>query len=400
MSFLPEYLRSNKDFLVFLRLLISEFDITLDNIEKFTDLVDPDKVPIKFIEALGSVTNYRFIENADDDFNREILMRMQSIYEQRGTDKSIVMAATHGNNLGWVGGDIFIPGYDISKDTATIVVAKDSLFTHSKSRHSGTDVFADSEIFRPGVIIINLPYIDEDILDAVTEVMPAGVKYKFFLNSSFMGNDNDEEGLGEFGELSYFKSFRVVPLKDGEEESEQAATNTELSIDVTIQSENFEVAKFSTNTTGGRMRSGRLVVQEDTEVMSEIGASVLPYRLLCKNFDKSDEDEYSISPTGEKVDVKSKKGNKHLLRDISDSSQEVDLDLSSEARITACRSKSCGIRSGRGKFSGILTHTIDSRVYMREITPYDVLYYVSDVNDLKPSEFADPFYQADVEISV
>jgi hypothetical protein len=37
---------------------------------------------------------------------------------------------------------------------------------------------------------------------------------------------------------------------------------------------------------------------------------------------------------------------------------------------------------------------------MREITPYDVLYYVSDVNDLKPSEFADPFYQADVEISV
>lgn len=446
MSFIPEYLRDNKDFLVFLQLLATEFDISFENIEKFTDLVNPDKVPIKFIEALGSYTDFRFVENADDDFNRELMMRMQTIYEQRGTDHSIIMAATHGSNLGYVGGDIFIPGYDISKDTATLIVARDSIFTHSRSRHSGTDVFADGETFRPGVLIIQLPYIDEDILKKVTEVMPAGVRYKFFLNSSFVGNASDDS-LGKFGELSYYKSFRVIPLTNEEKKQENSASNMELDISLPMNPENFNIAKFSTNVTGRRLRSGRMVTTEEVSLESEVGASMLAYRILCKGFispeDLAPDDiedvpvvkedsklfirssesgryssvnkasgvvteindipdgtaKYIISPSGEKLDILCKNGSAHLHRDISDS-QEVMMDLGSEIRLTAIRSHSSCVRSGRGKMSGILTHVIDSQVQIMEITPYDSLYFAYEVDSLKPSDFRNPFYQSSIEIGV
>ena len=347
LSFVPEYLRDKEDFLVFLQLMMTEFDITIENIENFTDLVNPDKVPVKFMEALGSYVNFRYNYNADEDFNREILTRVHSIYEQRGTDASILMAAIHGDNPGWVGGDIFIPGYPISKDKASLVVARDSIFTHSRSRHSSTDVFSDGDTYRPGVIIIDLPYISREIIDEVTNVMPAGVRFKFFVNTTFAGNDGDDT-LGKFGELSHYKCFRVVPILDEEKESDNAASNTEITIDMAIVPEQFNKAIFSTNVDGKRFRSGRIVVSSSVDVESYLGVSMLHYDILTKGF--LDED----TSTGS-IDLLS--DSSKLLPTIND---------------IFFRSTQSGIYSGKYKLGGSLKDVNEIPEYIENVTHPDV----------------------------
>ncbi len=459
MSFVPEYLRSNKNFLVFLQLAIHEFDINIENIKNFTDLVNPDKVPIEFIEALGSYSNYRFEVNADDDFNREIMMRMQSIYKERGTDKSIIMAATHGNNLGWVGGDIFIPGYNISKESATLVLSKDELFRHDISKHSGSHKFADSEIYRPGIIIINLPYINNDIKKAIDKVLPAGIKYKFLLTSSFIPSDGSD--TGEFKELSYFKQFRVTPLNDKEKESDNAAGNMTIDSTLLQKKDVSDIQMFSQNRQRGK-RSGRLITMIESGLDTTLGASLLPIDVLKRRFigdtdgnsteniivdipglesdldisyrgivDSNNEsmslsnngiikvnvkdptafvdskfvdvekqyskDKYIVSGTGELLDYKNKKDVSHLHRNID--VNDLKLSIVTDKRITARRSTSSAIRGRLGKMSGIIDNVIDCKVPALELSPYDCLYDIDNIGNLSPyTDERDPFFSYGFDI--
>lgn len=167
MSLIPEYLRGNDDFLVFFRLLVHEFDISFENIRKFTDLIDPDKVPMQFIENLGAWLNFHYIPNASNDFNREVLTRVRNIYEGRGTEHSVLMAADHGDNPAWVGGDVFVPNYPIDDEVASLIVSNDIIFRHNKSRFSGTNVYQHGNKYGPGIVILSLPYIDGDIRKAI-----------------------------------------------------------------------------------------------------------------------------------------------------------------------------------------------------------------------------------------
>lgn len=454
MSFIPEYLRGNEDFLVFLQLAATEFDITFENIEKFTDLINPDKVPMKFIEALGSFTDYKFVEQADDDFNRELLMRMRKVYEDRGTDHAIIMAATHGDNVGWVGGDIFIPGYPISNEKATLIIAQDNIFTHSRSKHSGGDVFQDGITYMPGIIIIELPYINDDIIQKIIETMPAGVRFKFFMNIE-LGGGTDPDYTGEYGELSVHKFFRVVPLTEEEKAAQNAAINMKITMEPEVKRDDSDLFIHSTGIKKGvhsrGKRSGRMLIMEQNEYTSLLGVSMMAHSFLTQGFlkknsssenpeptnpddliidkqsdslfrhstdsaifssktrnsgelilveDPVEEDtEYILSPTGEKLDIKEKTGSAHIRRDISQFNRDVDIEVIVDYRITAKRSHSSSIRSGRGKMSGIITNEIDNLVRIMEITPQDLLYYTADqVNHLKPSDYRDPFYQSDPEI--
>jgi hypothetical protein len=198
------------------------------------------------------------------------------------------------------------------------------------------------------------------------------------------------------------------------------------------------------------MRSGKQIILAETEYTSLLGASMLAHSVLTKGFlekstqdsdssnnsetseiidyrnsllfrhstesskfsskhknsgeltlvedPKEDETEYILSPSGEKLDIKEKTGKAHITRDITSFTDDVALDVQVDYRITAKRSTSSGIRSGRGKLSGIITHEIDNLVRIMEITPQDILYYTSQVNHLKPSDYRDPFYQAPSDI--
>lgn len=277
---IPEYLRDNDSFLVFFQLLVNEFNITQYNIERFPDLVNPDKVPYKFIEYLGMYFNYHYQDRGTEEFNRDLLMSQKTIWEMRGTDHAIIMAATHGDNEGYVGGDIFIPGYPISTDLAEIIVARDKVFIHSKSSFSGSDVYSDSAIYRPGIIIISVPYINRDIRDRIDEVIPAGLKYVFRLISNFAPTEGAD--LGQYGELSWGKRIRVVPITPPDDpESINNAINLSYEINLKVNNYSGDTLIHSTR---GRFHSGKQQVSLYEDRDFSIGVSCLPISVLRRKF--------------------------------------------------------------------------------------------------------------------
>lgn len=328
----PEYLRDNDSFLVFFALLCNEFNITLDNIRSFTDIVDPDKVPAKFLEYLGMYFNYHYQDRASEAFNRELLQRNRLLYEDRGTPHSIIMAASHGDNEGYLGGDIFIPGYDISKELAELTVGRDKIFIHSKSKFSSTSVYSDDARYRPGVIIISLAYIDNDIRNKLWEVIPAGVRVMYNLISDFKPNEQDPspDGIYDFipetgapkspwGTLTWYPYFRVKPIFGhgdvnpyGYDYYDLFRNNFPIGLDLFIEMGidqglmadtlfhsdgtlnkrllfdadgkligNYNDIRLSH---GRKYHSGTMVVSDFTEYMSSIGVSAYPLSFVRRPF--------------------------------------------------------------------------------------------------------------------
>lgn len=163
MTLIPEKYRENDDFLVFFYLLIQQFDINEENIRNFIKLINNDSVPMKFLQALGAYNNYTYQHLARNDFNRELSMRMFDIWEQRGSKKAIINAATWGDNVGWVGGDLWIPNYYTHTQPATFELPRDRIFRHSVSKFSSTHVFQDGRTYMPGVILLSVPNLTKTV---------------------------------------------------------------------------------------------------------------------------------------------------------------------------------------------------------------------------------------------
>ena len=383
MSFVPDFLKENRDFLVFLALLFHEFDIAQENIQKFTDIVNPDKVPIEFLEALGSYFNFTYLSNATDEFNREALMRMRTIWEQRGTEHSIIMAGTHGGNEGYVGGELFIPEYPISKELAELTVARDLVFRHDISKFSGTAVY-ESDIYRTGILFLRLPYLDERVKNIIYNVTPAGLKYAFEIMLDFFPSDGAE--VGDFNELSFRKSFRVWPINQAEREQENSDIDFWLEIcpkflDDDIYNSPYPLIHSKKNS--GRMFSGRMGASfnslwYDREIESEAGISMLPLSLLVKPFTKSsgDTSSYIRATTGEYLDTESKHYTGHIT------GRSLDLLTLDVERVV--------ISEDEGVYDIPLNHE-------RDILPQDPLYNWQLVKDLRPIDYRDPCYMGDFE---
>lgn len=385
MSFIPDFLKENEDFLVFLALLFHEFDIAEKNIYRFTDLVNPDKVPIEFIEALGSYFNFTYLANATDDFNREALMRMRSIWEQRGTEHSIIMAGTHGGNDGYVGGDLFIPGYDISKELAELTIARDLVFRHNISKHSGTAVF-ESDIYRTGVLFLRVPYLDEDVKNIIYNVTPAGLRYVFEIMLDFFPSPGQD--VGEFNELSFKKAFRVWPIDELERAKEDTDIDVILEICMKVLDDSVLTSPYAlihSKKNSGRMFSGRVGASYnswmfDREVESIQGVSMLPMSMLKRQFTKnsSDSSAYIKLSSGEYVDTVSKGYANHIFgRNLDWLTTDVE----------------------------IVKVSLDEGVYdipldgERDILPQDPLYDWRLVENERPGDLRDPCYMGDVEIT-
>lgn len=342
----PEYLRSHDDFLVFFALLCHEFNITELNINSFSDIINPDKVPKQFLESLGYFMNYHYQDRASIDFNRELLMRNRKLYEDRGSEKSIIMAATHGSNEGYLGGDIFIPGYSISKDIAELSVARDRIFIHSKSKLSSTSVYADGASFLPGVIVLSMPYLDNSVRAKLWEVIPAGIRLRYNIVISFTPNEQDPEDIynfippygvpkDEYGNLTYKPYIRVVPIvsKGDDFNSIENPIDFEYIINMSVMPTS-DILVFSDKTLskssyfdenglykpiydkygniiykvpllhGRRIHSGTKTIMEDYDYESSLGVSALPLSLVRRPFDLSSlPEKYTVTEREETIIV-------------------------------------------------------------------------------------------------
>lgn len=390
-NLIPDYLKTNEDFLVFFILLTKQFDINFENIRKFTDLTNPDKVPQKFIEALGAFSNYKYHDRATVEFNREALMRMQTIWKMRGTEKSIIMAGTHGDNDGYIGGDLFIPKYDIMEDMAQLTYPISMVFRHSKSKFSGLDVFASTE-YRQGILILKVPNLNDKVRKKVYEVTPAGIKYIFEIQSSFYPNiDIDPSLVGEYNELSFYKTFRPYPKLKKEKEKYDADTDIDITctVNMIVKNDFYDILVHSGTLEryGRKLHSGVVTAQIEYGLNEEMAVSFRSYKDLKDKFtinnELKDDRFYSIADTGEYVDTKDKKGIDSINREITNNEEIYD-----EVKYRRAITFSANGTNNKGKDGRFSSYAVyDSwnecniRIFnpYKPIRPYDRLYCVNVV---------------------
>ena len=409
MTLIPEKYRENENFLVFFYLLTQQFDINEENIRNFTSLINNDKVPMKFLQSLGAFNNYTYQHLAKNDFNRELSMRMFNIWEQRGSKKSIIDAATWGDNVGWVGGDLWIPGYYQPSQVATFELPRDKIFRHSISKFSSTHVFEDGKTYMPGIILLSVPNLTKEVKRRIYEVTPAGRKYIFQIESSFFPNDGiDNLEIGSFNELSFYKKMRIYP-KNVFEENPPYDRDTDIDftyeIDMLVDMEELWDILIHSETRGRRYHSGHLTNITNNEYIMNMACSTLPISVLTHKFsvdgnDSLTDSSYKKADTGEYLDTYNNKGIDSITRDINSVySNSLDLDVHKEVRLTAIRSENSSIRSKHGKTSGITTSVVDAFVEAEPILPSDSLYSVDDVADLHEWDYRDEFYSHGVELN-
>lgn len=416
MYLIPEYLREDENFLVFFSFLIHEFDIAEENIRTFTDLIDPDKVPIEFIEALGSYFNYRYLPNATDEFNREVLQRMRTIWEQRGTSHSILMAAVHGDNDGYVGGDIFIPEYQISNESAYITIPREQVFRHNISKFSGIHRYP-SQVYTQGIILLSLPYLNERIRRRIYDVTPAGIKYMFEIILDFIPNPNlPDDQIGNYGELSFFDWMRIWP----KDEIEKAKFNNDIDVlldiymhverEWEVKSQIFdksrgafsgskdyyyypEVENLLETTVGASMLhmpilkkpfgvdNGTLDVIGATDKafkhnISEFGKGIYLSKDLLTTIEIADDSKYIILPSGEYYDVDDRNTADHITRR--------NLDTSIGEFYIHDEDPNLGL--------------VEIEHHEKDILTSDCLYDTPYVGNLTYLDYRDNFWNSDVEI--
>lgn len=188
-SFFPEFLRGHKDYRVFIKMATEEFGEISDYIELFTELPDIDRTPEKFIGDLGKVVGYSYIDEVDPDVQREIIKRWFNKQEARGDEDSLIMMASHAQNNGYLGGDIFVPGTYKPGQEAVLTFPRDTLYTWNKSKRSAYDKYPDGIVAIDGVIEILVGYIDENVRRRTEEVKPAGVRLYFKMSVAIVGED-------------------------------------------------------------------------------------------------------------------------------------------------------------------------------------------------------------------
>lgn len=418
MYLIPEYLREDENFLVFFSFLVHEFDITEENIRTYTDLVNPDKVPMEFIEALGSYFNYRYLPNATDEFNREVLMRMSTIWEMRGTTHSILMAAVHGDNDGYVGGDIFIPDYFISNESAYITIPRELVFRHNRSKFSGIHRYPSAGLYAPGIILLSLPYLNERIRRRIYDVTPAGLKYVFELILDFIPNWNlPDDQIGDYGELSFFDWMRIWPKDDIERQKFDNDIDILLDIYMHIEREwekpslifdkrngvfsgsrdyyNYPVLEDLLETTLGvsmlhmpilrnpfGIDNGTIDVMGATDKafkhnISEYGKGIYMSDDLLTSYEIADDSKYIILPSGEYYEIGSRDTADHILRR--------NLDTSIGEFYIHDEDPNLGL--------------VEIEQHEKHILTSDSLYDTPYVGELTYLDYRDNFWNSDVEIS-
>lgn len=185
-SYFPEFLRGEKGFRVFIKISSEELGTVSDYIELFNNLANVDRTPEQFLEELGNLVGYSYIDEYNPDVQREIIKRVFNIHEARGDYHSMTMMASHGSNTGYLGGEIFLPGeYDMAEE-AIITFPRDFLFTWNVSKRSHKDKYSDGVVAADGVMEILVGYLDDTVIERCNSIKPAGVRliFKISINIS------------------------------------------------------------------------------------------------------------------------------------------------------------------------------------------------------------------------
>lgn len=208
-NYLPYFITSENGLSFLTDLLNVALNGNKQFIDSFTDIVDLDSASPESQKAL--VLSELDLTNLVDDIAYRSELYRQSIdgYRSKGTESDIINVVDNFDNIGWMIGNYFYPGYDKQYKSTYITNNIDQVFTHSRSKHSNGDRFQDGDLWTYGVInITTVDYLTEALRNALEKVMPAGVKYILTTYTDILGPDGSELYLGPINARQYIQSYR------------------------------------------------------------------------------------------------------------------------------------------------------------------------------------------------
>ena len=192
---LPTFLLNYKGFSILAKALANEFANLGDYTEIFPTITQISSTPETFIPYVGDFVGYDFKEEVDANIQREIIKRIFEKYRSRGSEYGLTMMASHGANIGYVGGSLFIPKYYTEATKSKIRFPRDYIleFDNFKSKRSGKAKYPDAKQIVDGVLEIIVGFLNEEIRRRVeSEMKPAGVKLRYVLDYALSGSDSDK----------------------------------------------------------------------------------------------------------------------------------------------------------------------------------------------------------------
>lgn len=208
------FISNDEDVSLILELVDYVANKSMGFINNFGDLVDVDNVTEIFLPQLSSLVGYTVRNDVPIRYQREILKRYIEICKTRGTDDSIVMAATYGDYDLWVGGHLFYPNAVIDRTKSSLEYASESLFRYDVSLYDDLFRYTDSTVWREGILMIKLPYLNDKIRAAIKKNVPGGIKiyYQTVLDMSSEGKDVVD--YGEWSASYTYISEEICALAD------------------------------------------------------------------------------------------------------------------------------------------------------------------------------------------
>ena len=196
-SYFPEVLKGYDQYKVLIDLAKYEFCKVDEFIRRIVTYSNADRCPEEFLQHLADLVGFTYNKNLDMTVQRECMkFYMHDISSSVGTIDDLENMATYGDSEGYLGAGIFVPGTKDELPKATLVMARERCFTHSKSLRSGVDVYP-SEIFREGVVLITVTRINDVIMENVEKVKPAGLLVVYQIANS----------VGSFDYITHTKSY-------------------------------------------------------------------------------------------------------------------------------------------------------------------------------------------------
>lgn len=185
----PDILRDSEDFQIFVKLASKEMNDVKDAIEILQTLSNADRTPQEFLRSLGEVISYNYVDSYDEEIQRECLKYYWDQSKEIGTKKALQMMATYGDNEGYLGGELFLPGTFRELTEAIVVLPREYLFCWSKSSWSGEDKRPGPIIYKEGTILIEVRRLNQVIRNRVESVKPAGMQIVY----KYIKDDGTEE---------------------------------------------------------------------------------------------------------------------------------------------------------------------------------------------------------------
>lgn len=149
---------------------------------------DPENTPAFYLPGLLALIGYDYDDSIDPDIHRIAYKYLFDWQRNRGSEISILKAASYAGASGWVCGEYFLPGYKNPGITASIAYPSKNIFHWNISSWSGAHKYYDGAYYTKGVIDLYVDSLTDKVIQAVKSVLPAGIKVYFRLNRQLTGS--------------------------------------------------------------------------------------------------------------------------------------------------------------------------------------------------------------------